>query len=244
MPFRPAAAPRPTPAERMRSIVTTAHSMTVTADGHRHEIHRLSSSPALGRLHLHDPSAPADPCPHPNGPRTAGDPTPRVPVRVEFTDVAPTPVRDRVRARVTLTGLVPAPYDPETTTDTCLYLGQAVIEDADGRTYVTLDELNSADPDPLAGSEAAMLQHLTSAHPDLVTLLLRLVSPRLKHGLTRALPVALDRHGITFRLEHPTTTHTTRLPFPSPLTDIDQATPRIHALLAAARRTTHTHLTA
>ncbi|MER7758678.1 DUF2470 domain-containing protein [Streptomyces sp. NPDC097619] len=239
MSLRTAPATQPTPAERMLTIVTAAHSMTVVADGRPHEIRRLDSSAAMGRLHLHDPGQPSGACPAGSVDGAAGH---RVPMRVEFTDIAPTSVRDRVRGRVTLTGLVAAPYDPESTDSACLELGQAVYEDAEGRTHVTLDELNAVEPDPMAGSEAAMLHHLVTDHADLVTLLLRLVPSHLKHGLTRALPLAIDRYGITLRLEHPTGGHTTRLPFAKPLTHTDQAGTRIHALMAAARRASHSHL--
>ncbi|MEU2236408.1 DUF2470 domain-containing protein [Streptomyces vietnamensis] len=230
--MRPFSAPaaRPTPAERVRSILTAAHSMTVVTDGVHQEVHLLDGTGPMGHLHLH---APSEDCP---AGRTA-----RIPVRLELTDIAPTPVRRRLRARVTLTGLLAAPYTPEATTSTCLEFGRALIEDDEGRTYVTLDEIRATEPDPMATREATMLTHLVDRHAALVPLLLRLVRPRPERDLTRALPVALDRYGITLRLEHRTGHHQdARLPFPTPLTGTDQAGPRIHALLAAARRASHT----
>ncbi|MFF4873314.1 DUF2470 domain-containing protein [Streptomyces sp. NPDC003444] len=221
-------ATRPTPAERVRSILTAAHSMTVVTDGGEQEVHRLDGTGPMGHIHLHDPS---EDCP--TG-RTA-----RLPVRLELTDIAPTPVRDRLRARVTLTGLLDAPYESEATRSTCMEFGQALLEDADGRTFVALDELQATEPDPMATCEAAMLTHLVDDHAELVPLLLRLVRPRPERDMIRALPVALDRYGITLRLEHPTGHQDARLPFPTPVTDIDEAGPRIHALLAAARRSSH-----
>ncbi|WP_236242494.1 DUF2470 domain-containing protein [Streptomyces sp. CC228A] len=232
MRLRTARATRPTAAERMRSIITVAHSMTVVADGHRHEVHSLDGAGPMGRIHLHELTDDFG----------SGDGTPRIPIRVELTDIAPTPVRDRLRARVTLTGLVAAPYSAETTESTCMHLGQAVIEDAEGRTYVPLAHLEAAETDPLAGCEAAMLHHLVADHPDLVTLLLRLADPAAKRDLVRALPLAIDRYGITLRLEHTGTQQDVRLPFPSPVTDVDHVGPRIHALLTAARRASHSHL--
>ncbi|MEV8588930.1 DUF2470 domain-containing protein [Streptomyces sp. NPDC051180] len=228
--MRPFTAPtaRPRPAERVRSILTAAHSMNVVTDGLHQEVHRLDGTGPMGHIHLHDPS---EDC------QAAG--TDRVPVRLEFTDIAPTPVRERLRARVTLTGLLPAPYVAEATDSTCMEFGQALLEDADGRTYVGLDELQAVEPDPLAGAEAALLTHLVAGHAELVPLLLRLVRPRPDRDLVRVLPVALDRYGLTLRLEHRAGHHDARLPFPTPLTDIDQAGPRIHALLAAARRSSH-----
>ncbi|WP_369360705.1 DUF2470 domain-containing protein [Streptomyces sp. cg2] len=218
----------PTPAERIRSILTVAHSMTVVSDGLRSEIHRLSGG-ATGLFHLHAPCEATD---------TA--PTRRVPVRLELTDIAPTSVRDRLRARVTVAGLLTAPYNPHSDKSTCLEFGQAVLEDTSERTYVTLREVEEAELDPLAKSEAEMLTHLVDAHSEIVPLLLRLVRP-VPNGVLRALPVAMDRYGITLRLEHPHTFHDVRLPFTTPLTQIEQAAPQIHALLATARRLSHTN---
>ncbi|WP_438483745.1 DUF2470 domain-containing protein [Streptomyces sp. S186] len=217
----------PTAAERIRSILTVAHSMTVVSDGLRSEIHRLSGG-ATGLFHLHAP------CEATDAPSTK-----RVPVRLELTDIAPTPVRDRLRARVTVAGLLTAPYNPHSDKSTCLEFGQAVLEDASERTYVTLKELEEAELDPLAKSEAEMLTHLVDAHSEIVPLLLRLVRP-VPSGVLRALPVAMDRYGITLRLEYPRTCHDVRLPFTTPLTQIEQAAPQIHALLATARRLSHT----
>ncbi|MGW3630365.1 DUF2470 domain-containing protein [Streptomyces sp. NPDC005122] len=219
---------RPTPAERVQSILYAAQSMTVVSDGSHAEVHRLDGTSAMGRVHLH---APAE-----NAPAGAG---PRVPVRLEFTDIAPTAVRDRLRARVTLTGLLAAPYSNESPRSACMEFGQAVVEDSEGRRFVTLDELEAACPDPMATSEASMLTHLVDSHEELVPLLLRLVRPRPVRGMIRAVPLAMDRYGVTLRLEYPTAQRDVRLPFATPVSDIDQAGPRIRALLAAARRVSY-----
>lgn len=217
---------RPTPAERVRSILIAAHSMTVVSDGLHTEVRRLDGSGAMGHIHLHAPS----------GGEHATEQ--RVPVRLEFTDIAPTPVRDRLRARVALAGLLTAPYSTESA-ETCMEFGQAVLEDSEGRTYVTLDELEGTEADPIAPCEAGMLTHLVDDHSDLIPLLLRLVRPAPDRGMARALPVAMDRYGVTLRLEYPREDRDVRLPFPTPVSDIDQAGPQIHALLAAARRASH-----
>ncbi|MFG2720876.1 DUF2470 domain-containing protein [Streptomyces sp. NPDC048416] len=225
---------QPTPAERVRSIITAAHSMTVVTDGRHQEVYSLDGTGVLGRVHLHDPAEPME----------EPDRASRVPVRLELTDISPTPVRDRLRARVTLSGLVAGGYRADSADSTCMEFGQAVIEDAAGRAYVTLEQLQEARCDPMAPCEAGMLTHLVDDHPDLVPLLLRLVEPGLKSGLVRALPVAMDRYGITLRLERATTHRDVRLPFPTPLTDIDQAGLQFHALLTAARRSSHPRLPA
>ncbi|MEW1695241.1 DUF2470 domain-containing protein [Streptomyces sp. NPDC091278] len=226
-PFSPRA-PRPTPAERVRSVLAAAHSMTVVSDGHQQEVHRLDGGGPMGHIHLHDPAE-----------ETHAASAARIPVRLEFTDIAPTPVRDRLRARVTLTGLLATPYSTDADTSICMEFGQALVEDATGRSFITLEELHDTDIDPLATCEASMLTHLVDRHAELVPLLLRLVRPRPERDMVRALPLALDRYGITLRLEHPTGDQDVRLPFPTPVTDVDQAGARIHALFAAARRASH-----
>lgn len=219
----------PTAAERARSILAAAHSMTVVSDGQHAEVRRLDGTGAMGHFHLHAPFE------GPEAPTAT-----RVPVRLELTDIAPTPVRDRLRARVTVTGLLIEPYNPEATTSTCMEFGQAVLEDAQGRAYLTLDALGATEVDPIATSEAGMLTHFVDDHSEFVPLLLRLVHPQPDSGMLRALPVAMDRYGVTLRLEYPHTHHDVRLPFATPVTDIEQAGPRIHALLATARRISHT----
>ncbi|MFG2196681.1 DUF2470 domain-containing protein [Streptomyces sp. NPDC048639] len=219
---------QPTAAERVLSILAAAQSMTVVSDGLHTGVHRLHGTGAMGHVHLHTPTE--------TGP-LQGDV--RIPVRLELTDIAPTPVRDRLRARVTLTGLLAAPYDRESKESTCMEFGQAVLEDSRGRVFVTLDALQATAPDPLAGCEAGMLTHLLDDHSEFVPLLLRLVQAQPDKGMVRALPVALDRYGVTLRLEYPGTYCDARLAFATPVTDPDQVGPRIQALLSAARRASH-----
>ncbi|MCZ4609856.1 DUF2470 domain-containing protein [Streptomyces sp. Lzd4kr] len=224
IPLRAAA---PTAVERARSILAVAHSMTVVTDGPHSEVRRLDGAGVMGHVHLHalfeGPGSP------PDG---------RVPIRVELTDIAPTPVRDRLRARVTLTGLLATPYDPESTENSCMEFGQCVLEGDTGRAYVTLQELEATELDPLATSEAGMLTHLVDDHPELVPL--RLVRPYPDSGVRRALPLGIDRYGLTLRLERARSHRDVRLPFNKPLRHIDHVGPQIHALLAAARRLSHT----
>lgn len=223
----------PTDAERVRSVLAAAHSMTLVTDGRHTEIRHLDGTDPLARLHLH-PATPGVHAEH------------RPAIRMEFTDVAPTPVRDRVRARVTLFGHLLTPYTEEGADSTCVEFGRAVLETADGtRSYVGLDELDAAHPDPLAPYEAGMLTHLLDDHAELVTLLLRLVrpqpsaDPRAESAVLRALPVAMDRYGITLRLEQRRGHRDVRIPFPSPLDDVEQSGAQIQALFSAARRSSH-----
>ncbi|MFF7145598.1 MULTISPECIES: DUF2470 domain-containing protein [Streptomyces] len=215
----------PTAAERVRSILATADSMTVVSDGRHTEVHRLDGTLAMSHFHLHAPAEGA-------GAPSAG----RIPVRLDLTDVAPTPVRDRLRDRVTLIGVLAAPYDPESTDSTCVEFGQAVLEDATGRTFVAFEELEATELDPLATSEADLLTHLVDAHGELVPLLMRLVHPLPDSGVQRALPVGMDRYGLTLRLEYPHTHRDARLPFRTPVHHSAHVGSRIQALVAAARR--------
>ncbi|MFE0601105.1 DUF2470 domain-containing protein [Streptomyces sp. NPDC058892] len=227
-PTTPAALP--TAAERIRSVLTAAHSMTVTTDGLRTEVRHLDGGDPMGRLHLH----PAEP---------GGHAEHRPAIRLEFTDVAPTPVRDRVRARVTVLGRLLTPHadlSPGSGAESvCMEFDRAELETADGIAHVGLEELDRAEPDPLAAHEAGMLTHLLDDHHDLVTLLLRLVRPQPTAAVVRALPLAMDRYGITLRLEERRGHRDVRLAFPSPLTHVEQSGAQIQALFSAARRRSH-----
>ncbi|MFF4604974.1 DUF2470 domain-containing protein [Streptomyces sp. NPDC001339] len=177
-------------------------------------------------------------------------------VLLEFTDVAPAAVRDRVRARVTLSGwLTPdaasgrgadgeagAGADGEggggcgTDTPTLrLDAVRATLETADGTVAVGLDQLVLAAPDPLAADEAAMLTHLADSHEDVVAQLTRLSDPRLLHSVVRVRPLSLDRYGITLRYEYARGHRDIRVPFPRPVREPAQAGEQVQRLLAAAR---------
>ncbi|MEO3975020.1 DUF2470 domain-containing protein [Streptomyces sp. CAU 1734] len=222
---------QPTSAERIRSILMAADSMTVVTDEGRTEVSRLDGPGVTEHIHLHPALARSwEEADH------AGD----GPVRatLEFTDIAPTPVRDRVRGRVMLAGWLSAAADDGHGTpegSRCMEFSHAVLDTAGARTTVGLGELMEAETDPLAGCEAGMLTHLVDDHGDIVDLLLRLVKPRVTQGVRRALPLAIDRYGITLRLEYTDGHEDTRLAFPSPVRDADQAGVRIHALLDTAR---------
>ncbi len=67
---------QPTPTERVLSILTAAHSMTVVSDGlDPVEVHRLDGTAAMGHIHLHEPSEAGSPQPRPD-PRSRGRASP------------------------------------------------------------------------------------------------------------------------------------------------------------------------
>ncbi|MGN9757774.1 DUF2470 domain-containing protein [Streptomyces sp. SD31] len=216
--------PEPTPAERARSVLAAAGSLTVTTHGHRIELIGLHTVDAAARLLLHNPPdghLAAELTVAPHGELTA---------LVEFTDIAPVAVRERVRARLTLGGRLSA-LGPKTLV---FHPTRAVLTEDDGTTVVGLDELSLASPDPLATHEAEMLARLDAAHAETVTPLARLLSTREQLGATAVRPLRLDRHGLVLRVETADSHHDTRLPFAAPATHPGAAVRGIHALLAEA----------
>jgi hypothetical protein len=213
----------PGAAERARSVAAVAWSCAVTTDGVREEYvgaHTMTDDGAV-RLVVPDDSglfaaalcAPRqEPC-----------------ALLEFADVAPVPVRDRIRARLWLSGrLVPSE-------DALLFRpARVVLRQGSGPVTVDLDEFAAARPDPLAGAEAHLLTHLADAHPDAVERLSRLVRPESLHAATRVAPLAVDRHGLTLRIERTRAHGDVRLTFHTPADDVGQLTERMHALLAQA----------
>jgi hypothetical protein len=109
-----------------------------------------------------------------------------------------------------------------------------VLRRAGGAVLLEPDEFTAARPDPLATAEARLLTHLADAHPDAVQRLTRLVRPESLHAATRVLPLAVDRHGLTLRIERTRAHGDVRLSFHRPADDLAQLTERVHALLAQA----------
>ncbi|MET9429173.1 MULTISPECIES: DUF2470 domain-containing protein [unclassified Streptomyces] len=228
-------AAEPTPAERVRSVLAAATSLTVTTDGHSCSLMDVHHVDDRGRLGLR---LPAGSC---LAGRAAAAPRGGLAALVEFTDIAPTAVRERVRARVTLSGWL-TPVAPAPDADTVglrLDAARATLETAEGVLHVGLDEIVLTAPDPLATHEPAMLIHLADSHPEAVERLTRLIDPHRLQGVVRVLPLALDRYALTLRLEHPRGHHDVRLPFPRPMRNADEAGDRLQELLATARACSH-----
>ncbi|MFV0128727.1 DUF2470 domain-containing protein [Streptomyces sp. HMX112] len=221
----------PSDAERVRSVLAAAGSLTVTTDGHSCDLMGAHHVDRRGRLTLR---LPADGC---LASRSALARRGVLAALVEFTDVAPTAVRDRVRARVTLSGWLtpdrPAPGDDRT--HLRLDAARATLTTPAGTVRVGLDEIVLTEPDPLAAHEAALLTHLADAHPGTVERLTRLADPRDLQGVVRVRPLAVDRYALTLRLEQPHGHRDVRLPFRTPLRDATEAGDRVRELLAAAR---------
>ncbi len=213
----------PAAAERARSVLATAWSCAVTAEGSREEFVGAHTVAEDGRVLLHVPEdstlVTAAIC----APR--GEPS----AVLEFADVAPVPVRNRIRARLWIAGWFAAEEG-----HLAFQATRVVLREPSGAVVVDLDEFTAAEPDPLATAEARLLTHLADCHPDAVERLTRLVEPESLHGAVRVQPLAVDRHGLTLRIERTRAHGDVRLPFHRPADDIAQLTERMHVLLGQA----------
>ncbi|GKQ33810.1 DUF2470 domain-containing protein [Streptomyces sp. A012304] len=213
----------PAAAERARSVLAAAWSCAVTAGGGREEFVGAHTVDEDGRVLLRVPEdstlLTAAIC----APR--GEPS----AVLEFADVAPVPVRNRIRARLWLAGW----FTPEDGS-LAFHATRVVLKQPSGAVVVDLDEFAAAAPDPLATAEAQLLTHLADAHPDAVERLTRLVQRDSLHGVVRVQPLAVDRHGLTLRIERTRAHGDVRLPFHAPADDVGQLTERMHVLLTQA----------
>ncbi|WP_405984202.1 DUF2470 domain-containing protein [Streptomyces sp. NBC_00872] len=225
----------PTDAERIRSVMTRSDSLSLTTDGNGYDLISMHTVDSGGTLRLRVPSESllADEAVlAPRGALTS---------LIEFTDLAPVPVRDRVRSRVTLAGrLTPAEIqDAPKVLVLRLDMARAAIE-RDGRTAsVGLDELTIARPDPLAIEEAALLTHLDRDHGDVVARLSRLVDRNVLQGVVHLRPLALDRYGLVLRCEYARQHQDVRLTFSSPARNADDIGVRVAQLLSRLRDNSH-----
>ncbi|WP_280502913.1 DUF2470 domain-containing protein [Nocardia farcinica] len=169
---------------------------------------------------------------------------------LELTDHAPLPLREPVRALVWLRGVVRAV--PETAqralagavaeeyphpqlldvghgaTLLRLVVGTAVVADATGAESVPAAQVRTAAPDPFCQLEAAWLQHLDADHPDILAQLARKLPPRLRTGDVH--PLAIDRYGLTLRVEGHDGDHDVRLPFSAPVDDVESLSRAVRTL--------------
>ena len=167
------------------------------------------------------------------------------PALLEFTDLAPLPLRKPVRSLVWIRGwllpvdlaAVPALLDLVAARDPRpallqvqtpltpdprytlwrLEVASAVVADAAGAESIGLADLMAAEPDPFCALESGWLNHLESDHQDVVARLAARLPTRLRRGTVR--PLGLDRYGVSLRVENTDGDHDVRLPFPHPVTD-------------------------
>ncbi|MBF6214209.1 DUF2470 domain-containing protein [Nocardia puris] len=169
---------------------------------------------------------------------------------LELTDHAPLPLREPVRALVWLRGTVravpaqaqrvlagevakdnpdPALLDVgHTSTLLRLVINTAVVADSTGAESVCVEELRTARPDPFCELESAWLQHMDTDHADVIAQLARHLPPRLQTGSVH--PLAIDRYGVTLRVEGHDGDHDFRLPFSAPADDVESLSRAVRTL--------------
>ncbi|MFB8247076.1 DUF2470 domain-containing protein [Streptomyces sp. NPDC055952] len=213
----------PSAAERARSVLAAAWSCSVTAESTREELVGAHTVTDDGRVLVQVPEDSALLTAAICAPR--GEPS----AVLEFADVAPVPVRARIRARLWLAGWFAVEDDRLAFTPT-----RVVLRTASGAVVVDLDDFAAAAPDPLTTAEARLLTHLADSHADAVERLTRLVDPGSLHGAVRVQPLSVDRHGLTLRIERVRTHGDVRLAFHAPADGVAQLTERMHVLLGQA----------
>ena len=178
---------------------------------------------------------------------------------LEMTDYAPLPLREPVRSLVWIRGRlrdVPASEvrslldliaaeDPnpallqvnsgnDVERDTRyalmrLEIDSVVVADSTGAESVGLSALLGARPDPFCAMESCWLQHMESAHREVVDRLASRLPVSLRRGRVR--PLGLDRYGVQLRVEGDDGDHDVRLPFAKPVDDISGLSQAIRVLM-------------
>jgi hypothetical protein len=110
-----------------------------------------------------------------------------------------------------------------------LEIESVVAADATGAESVALSALLGADPDPFCAMESSWLQHMESAHRDVVERLATRLPTTLRRGRVR--PLGLDRYGVQLRVEGDDGDHDVRLPFPKPVDDVTGLSQAIRVLM-------------
>jgi hypothetical protein len=227
----------PTAAERLRTLLTAASSLTLHVPGHRCDL--------IGRHHVDGTGRVVVELPAGGHVARLVEAEPDIAAAIEVTDIAPTPVRStggRIRSRATFSGWLQPAGEAGGDLRAVLELASATLVDPLlGEVEVEADAFAAASPDPLAKDEADLLCHLTGAHPEAIEHLSRLIAPHHLHGVHRILPVRMDRFGVVLRLEFAGRHRDVQLPFSAPLRTAEEAAPRMQELLARARCCRRTH---
>jgi hypothetical protein len=178
---------------------------------------------------------------------------------LEMTDYAPLPLREPVRSLVWISGRLhhipssdvsglldqiatenPNPALLQVNTDDVangdtpyalirLEIDSVVVADSTGAESVCVGTLLDARPDPFCVLESCWLQHLESAHRDVVDRLAERLPTPLRRGRVR--PLGLDRYGVQLRVENPDGDHDVRLPFATPVDDVTGLNQAIRVLM-------------
>jgi hypothetical protein len=110
-----------------------------------------------------------------------------------------------------------------------LEIESVVVADSTGAEAVGLNTLLEARPDPFCEMESCWLQHMDSAHRDVVERLATRLPTALRRGRVR--PLGLDRYGVQLRVENEDGDHDVRLPFAKPVDDVTGLSQAIRVLM-------------
>ena len=110
-----------------------------------------------------------------------------------------------------------------------LEIESVVVADATGAESVAPRELLAANPDPFCVMESCWLQHMESAHREVVDRLAGRLPTSLRRGRVR--PLSLDRYGLALRVEDEDGDHDLRLPFARPVHDVAGLSQAIRVLM-------------
>jgi len=110
-----------------------------------------------------------------------------------------------------------------------LEIESVVVADSTGAESVGVGSLLAAQPDPFCAMESCWLQHMESAHRDVVERLASRLPMTLRRGRVR--PLGLDRYGVRLRVETDEGDHDVRLPFAKPVDDITGLSQAIRVLM-------------
>ena len=110
-----------------------------------------------------------------------------------------------------------------------LEIGSVVVADSIGAESVGVTALLDAVPDPFCAIESCWLQHLESAHREVVDRLADRLPNALRRGRVR--PLGLDRYGVSLRVEGDDGDHDVRLPFARPVDDVAGLSQAVRVLM-------------
>lgn len=110
-----------------------------------------------------------------------------------------------------------------------LEIESVVVADSTGAEAVNVGTLLDARPDPFCTLESCWLQHLESAHREVVDRLADRLPNPLRRGRVR--PLGLDRYGVQLRVEDEDGDHDVRLPFATPVDDVTGLSQAIRVLM-------------
>jgi len=176
---------------------------------------------------------------------------------LEMTDYAPLPLREPVRSLVWIRGRLhgvpfsevsalldliaaenPNPALLQVNSDSIvdtryalmrLEIESVVVADSTGAESVGVGALLGARPDPFCAMESCWLQHMESAHREVVDRLATRLPMPLRRGRIR--PLGLDRYGVQLRVEGDDGDHDVRLPFANPVDDVTGLSQAIRILM-------------